>query len=323
MNLRASFKEHRSQIYALLWSVFISALIFTAIYRSARLSVLNEIRQQAMGMALAIAASLPADEVAELKGEPEDSATELFKKLQDQLSAVSRYSRDVYSVYLMTRSRAPEALSSDYVYLIDDMEEDVNQDGVIDESETPMPPGTAYDASDMPSMVLAWDQVAADEQIYPDPPYPDSMSGYAPVKDGEGKTIAIVGVDVTADAISAKLLRLRYTLAAGFMVVALVITASIYFYLNERKLAAERQALIGELREAVGRINTLSGLLPICSSCKKIRNDQGEWERLETYVAERSNAEFSHGICPECAQKLYPDTWSELSEASRSNRTKL
>jgi hypothetical protein len=68
----------------------------------------------------------------------------------------------------------------------------------------------------------------------------------------------------------------------------------------------EREKLIHELEDALARVKTLSGFLPICANCKKIRDDQGEWHELEVYVRDHSNADFSHGICPECAEKLYP-----------------
>ncbi|MDW7772148.1 MAG: hypothetical protein SCH71_04575 [Desulfobulbaceae bacterium] len=55
------------------------------------------------------------------------------------------------------------------------------------------------------------------------------------------------------------------------------------------------------------RMKYLEGILPICASCKKIRNDQGNWQQVESYIHERSEADFSHGICPECAEKLYPE----------------
>ena len=61
-----------------------------------------------------------------------------------------------------------------------------------------------------------------------------------------------------------------------------------------------------ELQSALTEIKTLRGILPICSGCKKIRDDQGYWNRLETYITEHSGAEFSHGLCPDCAVKLYP-----------------
>jgi hypothetical protein len=65
--------------------------------------------------------------------------------------------------------------------------------------------------------------------------------------------------------------------------------------------------LIEELTEALSKVKTLSGLLPICSSCKKIRNDKGYWQQVETYVKEHSDAEFTHGLCPDCVKKLYPE----------------
>jgi PAS domain S-box-containing protein len=68
----------------------------------------------------------------------------------------------------------------------------------------------------------------------------------------------------------------------------------------------EREKLIHELEDALARVKTLSGFLPICANCKKIRDDRGEWHELEVYVRDHSNADFSHGICPECAAKLYP-----------------
>jgi len=61
-----------------------------------------------------------------------------------------------------------------------------------------------------------------------------------------------------------------------------------------------------ELQNALGEIKKLSGLLPICANCKKIRDDKGYWNQIESYIRKHSEAEFSHGICPECARKLYP-----------------
>jgi PAS domain S-box-containing protein len=68
----------------------------------------------------------------------------------------------------------------------------------------------------------------------------------------------------------------------------------------------EREKLLKEIKEALSRVKLLSGMLPICASCKKIRNDKGYWEQIESYIRDHSDAEFSHGICPDCAKKLYP-----------------
>ena len=75
---------------------------------------------------------------------------------------------------------------------------------------------------------------------------------------------------------------------------------------ERKKSEQERESLIAGLKEALAKIRTLSGMFPICASCKKIRNDQGYWMQIEHYLSEHSEAEFSHGICPECAKKLYP-----------------
>jgi len=72
-----------------------------------------------------------------------------------------------------------------------------------------------------------------------------------------------------------------------------------------RKHAWEGQEkLIGELRLALREVNTLSGLLPICASCKSVRDDQGYWHRVETYLHTHSDLEFTHGLCPKCADEL-------------------
>lgn len=69
----------------------------------------------------------------------------------------------------------------------------------------------------------------------------------------------------------------------------------------------EREKLILELQEALAEVKTLSGLLPICASCKKIRDDTGYWSQIEVYIGAHSDAEFSHGLCPGCMESLYPE----------------
>ncbi|MGV1099496.1 PAS domain-containing protein [Thiovibrio sp. JS02] len=73
-----------------------------------------------------------------------------------------------------------------------------------------------------------------------------------------------------------------------------------------KKAQQERESLIVELREALDNVKTLSGFLPICASCKRIRDDKGYWNQIEAYIRDHSEAQFSHGICPECVKKLYP-----------------
>jgi hypothetical protein len=86
-------------------------------------------------------------------------------------------------------------------------------------------------------------------------------------------------------------------------------------HLQARQRAeTERERLIVELQAALASVKTLKGLIPICASCKKVRDDQGYWTQLETYLKEHSDAEFSHGLCLECMRKLYPDLAGKVEE---------
>jgi len=76
---------------------------------------------------------------------------------------------------------------------------------------------------------------------------------------------------------------------------------------ERRRALRERESLIAELQASLSRVRTLSGLLPICASCKKVRDDKGYWHQVEAYIRDRSDAEFSHGICPDCMRQLYPE----------------
>jgi len=80
---------------------------------------------------------------------------------------------------------------------------------------------------------------------------------------------------------------------------------------GQKIVEIEQKKLIAELTDALAQIKTLKGLLPICSSCKKIRDDMGYWNTLEKYIMEHSEAEFTHGICPDCIRKYFPEAFED------------
>jgi hypothetical protein len=83
-----------------------------------------------------------------------------------------------------------------------------------------------------------------------------------------------------------------------------------------RQLKQSEEALREErdmLRQSIEKIKVLSGLLPICASCKKIRDDKGYWSQVEIYIAQHSDAQFTHGICPDCAKRLYPQLFERIN----------
>jgi PAS domain S-box-containing protein len=85
--------------------------------------------------------------------------------------------------------------------------------------------------------------------------------------------------------------------------------------ISQRRAAQlEKERLIAELRGALSHAKQLSGLLPICSSCKKIRDDRGEWNPMEVYIQQRSDASFTHSFCPDCVRRLYPEIFAEATK---------
>jgi hypothetical protein len=100
------------------------------------------------------------------------------------------------------------------------------------------------------------------------------QTSLSPIRDREGNVVGLVGVgrDIT----------------------------------QRKRAEMDRERLIGELEATLAKIKTLRGLLPICASCKKIRDDQGYWTQVEVYVRDHTEADFSHGLCPDCHRALYP-----------------
>jgi DNA-binding response OmpR family regulator len=80
------------------------------------------------------------------------------------------------------------------------------------------------------------------------------------------------------------------------------------------RYAIERKKLLAQLEQSTREIKRLRGILPICANCKKIRDDQGYWTQVETYIRDNTGTEFSHGICPDCAEKLYPAYFKKDAE---------
>ena len=85
------------------------------------------------------------------------------------------------------------------------------------------------------------------------------------------------------------------------------VSEQIALAIDRKRTEDERDALIAELKKTLAEVKTLKGIIPICASCKKIRDDKGYWNQVEAYIQAHSEAEFSHSICNDCVKKLYPD----------------
>jgi len=85
-----------------------------------------------------------------------------------------------------------------------------------------------------------------------------------------------------------------------------MLARSIRYSIERKQSLLEKDRLIEQLRDALAKVKTLTGLLPICAACKQIRDDKGYWQQVETYLQQHTSAVFTHSICPRCARRLYP-----------------
>jgi serine phosphatase RsbU (regulator of sigma subunit) len=236
--------------FLLIWLAI--SLPFVILYFTSRRVILNEVRQHAMGVSVAVAASLNPADLAQIAG-PEDMGGEAFRRVHAFLDQVARSNPEVRYLYVMRRSREAFAPPHRMEYVVDHFRGDFNGDGVIDRDEESELPGAAYDASALPEMQLAWQEAAADYDITPDPPYPDLISGYAPVRDAEGRTVAIVGSDITAGTVRGKLLAVQIVMTLVWIIMAILISLVIFLYYQQQD-AFDR---VKELSEELARRNEM------------------------------------------------------------------
>ncbi len=129
----------------------------------------------------------------------------------------------------------------------------------------------------------------------------------------EGRRWVMLLIAATAGAMAVSSWHYERALLMRFFVI-LALSGLLSYALEVARAHAARE--LGEekaaLTEALGQIRTLTGLLPICASCKKIRDDKGDWKPIESYITERTDALFTHGICPNCAQRFFPDATERM-----------
>jgi hypothetical protein len=127
------------------------------------------------------------------------------------------------------------------------------------------------------------------------------LAAYEPVQElGLGIVAKIDLEEVRAPFVRAGLL-------SGLIAILAIVAGAAFFLRITNPLLRKLQETIAGLQDALNRVKLLSGLLPMCASCKKIRDDRGLWRHLEDYISEHSEAEFTHGICRDCAKRLYPE----------------
>lgn len=236
----------RRQWTGLVCSWLAISVLFVSLYIVARRVVIDEVRHHAKGVAIAVAASIEAADLEQIHT-PKDMEKEAFRRVQKLLDRVSIKNPDVRYIYTMRRSLAPGAAITDYEYIVDESARDRDGDGIISEDEMSEEPGTPYDATFWPQLVQAWFGPTADNQIQPDPPYPDLISGYAPIHNDAGKTVAVAGVDIAADTVQEKLTAIQIAMSVVGLIIIILITLVVVLYYQQREAFEQIKRLSEEL----------------------------------------------------------------------------
>jgi hypothetical protein len=197
-------------------------LLFALLYWTAKRSVLEEIRRSAMGVATAVAVAIEPSDVFRIAAE-RNAESLVYRRLQRFLTRLSETNPDLRYAYIMTRAGGAFGDRWKMEFLVDQEPRDVNGNGTIERDEVSEPIGALYapPPERRAALIRAWDAPSADDRVSPDPPYPDLLSGYAPIRQGD-KTLAIVGADVTAATVSRKLAALKTVMAVAWIIVVAV-----------------------------------------------------------------------------------------------------
>jgi len=242
----------------------------------------QRLRREMLQQARIAARAIFAGDLSSLSASERDLETAPYRRIKSQLASMREARPQCRFLYLMGRHA-----SGDVYFFVDSLPVD---------SDDYAPPGLIYDEVSDP--YLAVFETGREAVVGPvTDRWGTLITSLIPIKEPDsGRLLAVLGMDVDAQDWRQSILShcvepFMVTLLLAFLVL----------------LLAARERTLRLLRKANAEVKTLTGLLPICCNCKKIRDDGGYWRQIEVYMQAHSNAEFSHGICPECAKKLYPD----------------
>ncbi len=145
------------------------------------------------------------------------------------------------------------------------------------------------------------------------------VTSLIPIYDNSDTLLAVLGMDVTVDDWNNRIL--SNILLPIILMVSIVVLSILLFFMNAGRLKLvnmhrEKEESLEKLEKALTDVKLLQGILPICANCKQIRDGDGYWNQVESYISEHSDVDFTHSICPDCAEKLY--TGMGLSAQSES-----
>ncbi|MCG8617504.1 MAG: hypothetical protein MI802_14885 [Desulfobacterales bacterium] len=305
MNDKLNFKRNQ-------FVVFISILLFVllvGVISSEYLVRFGEARERRSLLQLTetATAAIDATQVSQLEGIPEEADSTQYKILKKQVELLHTHVPEAGFIYLMR-------LKGGRGVFIADSEPADSKDSVL--------PGETWDEP-----TKEFIQAFITGKSFTEGPIEDKwgvwVSGLAAIRHTETQAVhALLGIDISATHWNKTIL--SYRLLGYALTVSLLILV-VFFYIYTNKLQRANQAILIEMserRKAEHEIKELGGLLPICASCKKIRDDKGYWNNLETYIEKHSDASFSHGMCKECSDAMYGnnDWYLNMQKDKDSNK---
>jgi len=241
-----------------------ASLPFVLLYYVSKRAILNEVRQHAMGVAIATSAGINHEQFLQVVDE-NSIGSDSHRALQKFLDRVALDNPDVRYIYTMRKSSNPLTPSWIVEYVVDQPERDHDRDGSIEPEEQSESPGTQYNSLNSPELINAFYAPTADFHITADPPYPDLISGYAPIRNDQGQVIGIVGVDVTASTVNHKLIILQAVMTLVWLTICGLVGCIFLLYQKQREgyeriseLSAElvqRNEMLRSANQELARVN--------------------------------------------------------------------
>ncbi len=295
------FKETKIAIRLKRKTIIVLLLIITIIFGAISICQTVKFTQDQLGknvleQAVTVSQAINRIRLTGLKGSAADLNSPDYLRLKKQLFQIRNAHKTCRFLYIMGRKKD----GSVFFFL----------DSQTPGSKDYAPPGLIYE--EVPDEYLSVFDSGKNQTVGPiTDRWGTLVTSLVPLyRPGTKELTAVLGMDIEADNWNKIILR-QCMLPSSLTFLIMLLLISIIFLDYNRHRNKEQykktKILVAELKKSAQQIKTLHGLLPICSSCKRIRDDGGYWNKIEEYIKEHSKAEFTHSICPECAKKLYPE----------------
>ncbi len=268
----------------------------------------DKLSDEALEQARIIARSIDTDELLNLSNNSSDLTKPEYYSIREKLKYIREGHSNCRFLYLMGQK------NDGTVYFILDSQPNGSKDGVT--------PGLIYEEVSEEYKTVFRNRV--EQTVGPiEDRWGRLVTSLIPIyeKGNSENMIAVLGMDIeVGDWYSMLFSQIVFPIIATIFIVILIF---LLFLLNInrihlKKVHLEKSEMVEKLQSTLEDVKQLKGILPICAKCKKIRDDKGYWKQIESYISKHTEADFSHSICPECTEILYPDFYAKKFKNSKN-----